>query len=311
MALLNKAEIVQRAFTEGAIQFNEAYGALLKPTGPWSEFTSIYPCNTETVDFSFVMDVPLFREMIGPVAFADIAAKHYTRTMKNYGAGIKMHKNDINDDILGIIIRRIRELAETPREAQEFLAFDALDKGIAATVYGACYDGRPFFDNTHPLFGATASNYLAGGGQPEWYLLDCSKAWKPIVLAMREEGEFEQESMSSSHYFETGECRFKAEGRMCMGYGMWQLAFCETHALADATFWGAIQLMRQLTNDKGRPLGVFPTHLVVTPAAERTARELLMRNYRSDAAGATITATVSNEPIRSTGIKLIVSPYVS
>lgn len=314
MALLNKADIVNQSFTQGALAFNEMYASLIKGLDPWSDWVYTQATKTGTVDFGFMMDVPQFRRTVGAVAFSDIAARNYTVDVEDFSCGIKLHKNELNDDLQNIIEPRINSMVAAPPRTVEMLAFDALLKGIATTTYGACADAGEFFDNAHPVGGGTFSNYTAGGGSTAWYLLDCSDPIsKPLVLALREDPEMERESVDSSHYFSTGECRFKVEGRMQIGYGMWQRAFCDTNALTEARIDDAIQKMRAYTNESGEYLGVYPTHLLVAPDTELTARKLLQRTRlpSEDTTGTTDYVTASNEVVRGMGLKLVVSPWLA
>ncbi len=301
MAIVNKIDaLLERAYTEGDRLLNEAYGELLKPRAHWGEICTVMPTNRERVDLSMLLDVPEYAEEIGGVAFSDLVADNYIITPRRFSAGVKMHEDDIDDDGMGIVVDRIMDLAQTPEDAFCKHTFLALQAGIAVGAYGACYDGGAFFA-AH----TNGDNYDAGGGATPWYLLDCSARAKPLIMAARKSPVFSQEKSDSSHRFETGEIRWKIQGRMWMGYGLWQRAYCSETALTDDELFTGQETMRGFTDEAGRYLSTGPTHLVVAPDTYQTAVEILSRYQVSDG-----TTSVSNEPVKGLNLKLIVDPYL-
>lgn len=319
MALANLSDILERVYTEGGRQFNDAWGDLLKSPGEWAAFTSILKTNARTLSLPYIEDYPRFEDLDavpgGNVSFSDLSAGTYGITPHRHGAGIKMKDIDLDDDAMGIVIARINELIDSAAVEMERQAFDCLKSGIAVTNYGACSDGTTaFFSATHygyPAVGSIAlaanqANYDAGHGSGPWYLLDCSKALKPIIMAARKDAIFERESADSSHKFETDEYRWKIEGRMRAGYGMWQRAYCNTNALTEDTLWTTKTAMQAFRNKKGMPLNVKPTHLLVAPADEQVAQNLLNRMYIQGTA-----AALSNEPVKALKLQLVVSEWLA
>lgn len=312
MAITNKtAALLERAYTEGGRYLNEAYGELLQARTHWGEICSVLPTNSERIDLHLLLDVPKYAEEVGGVAFDDLKALNYVITPRRFSAGIKMHEDLIDDDNLNVVIQRIQDLADAPADAFCEHTFLALKNGINTTTYGACYDGQAFFSTAHPVgegAGATTfSNYASGGGATAWYLLDCSKSKKPLIMAARKQPEFSQEPYDSTHRFETNEIRWKIQGRMWMAYGLWQRAYCDTNTLTDDRIWTDIAAMKAFTDEKGRYVSNGPTHLCVAPDTEQVAREVLQRTMFDDGSN----ASASNEPIQGLNLKLIVDPYLA
>ncbi len=71
--------------------------------------------------------------------------------------------------------------------------------------------------------------------------------------------------------------------------------------LSDANFAVAVATMRSYTDNQGNPLGVEPTHLVVPPALEKTARDIILADLVAN--GGTNT--------QKGLVELIVNPYLS
>jgi phage major head subunit gpT-like protein len=312
MALVNKNDILYTAYREGGRQLHQAYGDLLKTPGGWQTVSTQIRTNTETLDLGFVKDHPRFEQVIGSIAFSDLVAAGYTVTTDKYAAGVKIKDEELKDDLLNLLIDRIRQMVDAPADKYEELVFDAYLKGIATTTYGACYDGQAFFSAAHPVGSSTDSNYDSGGSSDVWYLIDASKSNKPVMLVVREEMPLQTENEDSSHFFEAEEYRSKITGRVGVAYGMWQQAYASDQTLNDQYLWAAIQAMREMTNDNGSKLNIKPTHLLVPPSLERTAKELLIRNFRGVATGGTTDfVSVSNEPVSDLNIQLVVSPWLA
>jgi len=76
-----------------------------------------------------------------------------------------------------------------------------------------------------------------------------------------------------------------AKRRCAAGFGAWQTVHASKSALTPATYAAARQAMLEMRGHRGRKLNLRPNLLVVSPANEGAAREILL-NER-DAAGAT------------------------
>jgi phage major head subunit gpT-like protein len=312
MGLLGKSNIAQRAFTEGELALNEAYGRILKGMDPWGDFTQVFPTNTDTIDFSYILDVPRYAKTVGSVNYSDLTAGNYTLTMEDYSAGIRIHKNDLNDDNLGVIQARMRQLANAANLKIEELAFDLLLKGIATTTYGAGPDEVAFFATTHPTYGGTQSNYDSSGGGNAWYLLDCSdRGLLPCILCMRETADYTVYD-GGDEYNDTGMIKVKTEGRLQVGYGWPHKAHCSKQPITETAIWAAIARMKGWTNRSGEKVGFKPTHLLCTVSDERAAVNAVKRSFIAPATGGTDDyETVSNEPITGMGLKVIASPWLT
>lgn len=315
MAIVNKIDaLLERAYTEGDRRLNQAYGELLVARKHWGEICSVMPTNSERVDLSLLLDVPKYAEEIGGVAFSDLKAKNFIITPRKFSGGIKMYEDDVDDDMMGILLDRIGDLAQAPQDAFCEHTFKCLKAGISIGDYGACYDGLAFFHAAHVVGATTFSNYVAGGGATPWYLLDCSKSTKPLVMAARKSPKFEMLSRSSSHTFKTGELLWKVQGRMWVSYGLWQRAYCSAAPLTDDVIWDGIEAMRGFQDENGRFISSGPTHLCVAPDTEQTAREILERTKIGDSVAGVVTdyvGGVDNAPINGLNLKLIVDPYLA
>ena len=81
--------------------------------------------------------------------------------------------------------------------------------------------------------------------------------------------------------------RYGVDYRGAAAYGLWQLAYCSTQELNSTNYASARAAMMSLTNSAGNPLGIKPSLLIVPPALEGKAREILNAQFLigSDTAG--------------------------
>ena len=128
------------------------------------------------------------------------------------------------------------------------------------------------------------SNFQGGAGT-SWYLLDTSRAVRPIIWQEREKYEFQQLTQDNSEYvFLNDRTLYGIRARVNAGFGLWQLAYGSKQTLNSANYAAARAAMMALTADGGRKLGVTPTVLVVPPSLEEAGLNLLNTEY--GAAGA-------------------------
>lgn len=255
-------------------------------TSKYALITTPVTSTTKVNTYGFLGDLPIFRKWIGEKRVKSLEEKAYTLSNEDFEATIGIHKNKIRDDNLGLYSPLVQGWGQEAGALKDRLVFAAL----AAGHQRACYDGQNFFDTDHPVTtadGATQSvaNVSAGGASQPWYLLDCSKPLKPILLQTRQEPTFEMVTdEADSHVFKTGEFLMGGEARAAAGYTFWQLAYKSTQPLTEANYEAAKTAMAALTNDEGEPLGIRPTHIVVGTSNFAAARELFLAQNKAGGA---------------------------
>lgn len=110
--------------------------------------------------------------------------KDFDFTIENvdYESTLKVNKNVMDDDQLGAVKIRIRDLAARAKTHSRKLFFDK----IAVGTVDLGYDGVPFFSNSHPESGSNQDNLLgwsASGAVPT--TAEFSTAFKAARAAMR------------------------------------------------------------------------------------------------------------------------------
>ena len=137
-----------------------------------------------------------------------------------------------------------------------------------------------------------------------WYLLDCSRALKPIIYQERKTPTPAQiTDPNDEKVFMKDVFTYGVDARSNVGYGFWQMAHAVKGKLTAENLWKAIKAMRAVQGDGGRRLGIKPTHIIVPPSLEEEATKLLEREFRVEDG-----AAVDNE--LKGRLELVVADYL-
>ncbi len=219
---------------------------------------------------------PQLREWIGPRHVHNLQAHSFTIANRKFGRTVAIKRDDVSDDKLGIFTPSFSEMGHPARNHPEELVFGLLASGFAAP----CYDGQFFFDSDHPQLDASGneisvSNIQAGAAAP-WYLLDTSRAVKPLIWQERETYDFQSLASSNDpHVFFNDEYVYGVRARVNAALGLWQLGLGSKDTLNVANYTAARAAMMNFRSESGRILGINPTTLVVPPALEDQALRIL------------------------------------
>ncbi len=131
----------------------------------------------------------------------------------------------------------------------------------------------------------SVSNFQGGSGAA-WYLIDDSRAIKPMIFQDREAAKITPKTnLTDDNVFFQDEFVWGAKRRCAAGFGAWQLVYASRQTLNAANYALARAAMLAMRGHKGRKLNLKPKLLVVPPSLEGAAREILL-NER-DSSGAT------------------------
>ena len=274
--------------------FNQAFEGA---PSMWDLIAMLAPSSGRSVDYKWLGDFPMMKEWLGDRTIKDLSGFHYEIVNKDYESTIEVDRNDVEDDQIGVYTPMLQGLGQAAKQHPDILIFALLAAGFATL----CYDGQYFFDDDHPVGESTGSN-IGGGASTPWYLLDLSRPIKPLILQRRKNPEFvAMDKIDDENVFMRKKFRYGVDDRKNVGYGLWQLAYGSKRAI-DATYYPAARAaMMAFTNDEGAPLGIKPTHLVVGPSLEASAKAMVEAQF--NAAGA------SNVWYNSA--KLVVVPWLT
>ena len=242
--------------------------------------STLVPSTNGREEYGWLGKVPNVREWFGDRVVQNISQHDYTIKNRDFELTIGVDRNDIEDDNIGIYGPLFREMGLSTGAHKCRLVFDLLKAGFTTK----CYDGQFFFDTDHPVLdenGETVSVSNSGGGAGSpWFLIDTSRALKPILLQVRKDFQFvSKDELTDDNVFSRKEFLYGADARMNVGFGFWQFAYGSKDTINAANYAAARAAMQSFKGDYGRPLGIMPNLFVTGPAGESNARKLLNSEY--------------------------------
>lgn len=286
-------------------------GGLGNAPSQYQQIAMTVPSSSKSNTYAWLGGLPGMKEWIGKRVIQQLQAHGYTITNKTYEGTVGIPRDDFEDDNLGVYSPLFQELGRAAGVQPDELIFALLKEGFNQ----ACYDGQNFFDTEHPVYpnvdgtgeAVNVSNVIMQSedwkGSP-WYLLDCSRAVKPLIFQDRRKPELiAKTKVDDEHVFMENEFLFGASARRAVGFGFWQMAVAMQADLSLDNLWTGWQTMRGFTGDGDKKLGLKPTHLVVPTQLEKAATQLLERELITTANG-----TASNE--MKGKLKLVVADYL-
>lgn len=277
-------ENLERLFRGFKTNFQSGFSGV-KPM--WDEVAMKVSSSTSSEDYGWLGEFPNMREWIGARVIKSISTHDYTIKNKKFELTVGVNEDKIDDDQYGIYAPMMTELGRSAAVHPDQLVYGLLKDGFEVN----CYDGQPYFDTDHPVLdpetdeATSVSNVQDGTGAP-WFLMDTSRAVKPIIYQERKAPRFvsKTDPKTSDRTFEHGEHVYGVDYRGNVGFGFWQLAFASKQPLTKDKFRAARTAMMKLKSDEGRPLGVMPTKLIVGTSNADAARDLLLPERLSNGA---------------------------
>jgi phage major head subunit gpT-like protein len=267
--------IMQALRTAWVGNFNTAFAGA---KSRYTDIAMVTNSNTSKGAYSWLGQLPFIREWVGPRHIMSLEAFAFAIENRNFETTIEVLRDDIADDNAGTYGVLFSEMGRTAALHPDELVFGLLPGGFT----GACYDGQNFFDTDHPVCDAlgnatTASNVQAGGGEP-WYLLDTSRAVRPLIYQKRMDYKIiAKDRPDDDNVFWNKKIIYGCDGRSNAGYGLWQMAFASKLPLNAENYEAAKASMTSLRGDSGKLLGVRPTVCIVPPTMENTGKSLFKK----------------------------------
>ncbi|WP_339331734.1 Mu-like prophage major head subunit gpT family protein [Aeromonas caviae] len=250
----------------------------------YTQIATVIKSTTKSNTYGWLGKFPTLRKWIGDRVIESMKAHSYQIVNEDFEATVGVDRNDIEDDEIGIYAPLFAEMGRSAGVHPDELCFGLLGAGFTTP----CYDGQYFFDTDHPVYpkadgtgtAVVTANLVVDGayaGEP-WFLLDTSRALKPIIFQERKAPELvAMTKVDDEAVFTSKQFRYGVDCRDAAGFGFWQLAFANKRALTPDNLWDAITRMREFKADGGRQLGIKPTLLVVPPSLEKLATQMLER----------------------------------
>lgn len=269
----------------------------------YQEISTIVPSSYRSETYGWLGQMPELAEWSGSRTVSAISESGYQITNKKWQSAIAISRDDIEDDNLGVYAPLFEEMGLAASRLPDKLVFELLKSGKTTK----CYDAKNFFAADHPVIieGSSPtdiSNLDAKNSGIAWYLLDCSRAIKPIIYQQRQAPAFERlEDTNSDKVFMENKYHYGVQLRSNVGFGFWQLAYCSEQTLDAAKFWSAADAMEAFKGTGGVKLGISPTHLVVPPSLRKAAEGLIKSQFSNN----------MQSNLLYNRVQLVVSPHLA
>ncbi|ATW30488.1 head protein [Candidatus Williamhamiltonella defendens] len=280
MAIVTPA-LLKSLFTGYHTFFQKGLG-MARPQ--YNKIATVIQSSTASNTYGWLGQWPGFREWVGDRVIKNMESHGYQILNKAFESTVGVKRTHIEDDNLGIYAPMMEEMGRATAVFPDELVFPLLKSGF----HSECYDGQYFFDTDHPVNrqmdgqgeDISVSNVLIDANYTgeAWYLLDTSRALKPLIYQERKKPQFIRMTQEEDEaVFMRGEYRYGVDLRCNVGFGFWQMAYGVKAPLTLDNLWTVYSHMRGFKADGGRPLGIKPKMLVVPTALEKQATQLLER----------------------------------
>ena len=199
--------------------------AYLKADVHWDKIAMSVTSAGASETYGWMGTFPKLREWVGPRVVKNLAAQSFTIENIDFESTVSVPRNAISDDKLGVYKPSFSEMGHHTSQHPEEMIFRLLANGFDTL----CYDGQNFFDTEHPQTdpetgeNVSVSNMQNGTG-PAWFLLDTSRAVRPIVWQEREPYEFQAMTRPDDpNVFFNNEYVYGIRARVNAGFGLWHL----------------------------------------------------------------------------------------
>lgn len=270
---LNIANL-QALFTGYRANFQQGFDSLGDAAQQYQQIVTDVPSTHTQEVYPWLKQLPRMREWLGDRVIHGIGAASFSIVNRKFEMTVAVGRDAIEDDSYGLYSPLMVELGRSSAEHPNLLVVEVLEGNPL------CYDGQHLFDTDHPVTDASGAiqsvaNDLTGAG-PAWYVMDLSRAIRPIILQRRRNYQFRSlVDLNTERVFMRDEFVHGVDARVNAGPGLWQLAV-RSKATFDATSYAAArQALQTLTGDMGRPLALRHTHTLVPANLEGPARKVL------------------------------------
>jgi phage major head subunit gpT-like protein len=240
----------------------------------------VVPSTTAVEVYPFLKQLPRMREWLGDRVIHSLEGGDFSIKNRKFELTEGVDRDQIEDDTYGLYAPVYMEFGRSSREHPNELAVEVLESNPI------CYDGQNLFDSDHPVLDASGnetsvSNDMGGSG-PAWYVMDLSRAIKPMVFQRRRDYNFRAlTDLNDSKVFLTDKFLFGVDARVNAGPGLWQLVVRSKQTLDATNYEAARKRLQELKGDHGRPLALRHTHTMVPSTLEGAGRKIVVNALAS------------------------------
>ncbi|WP_372373232.1 Mu-like prophage major head subunit gpT family protein [Vreelandella venusta] len=265
-------------------KFQEGFNSLGDGPSLYETLCTVVPSTTSAEVYPWLQSLPRMREWIGERVIHGLSENEFSIKNRKFELTAGVPRDKIEDDTFNQYGITFQEFGRQGREHPNELTAEVLVNNPI------CYDDQQLFDSDHPVLDekgneVSVSNDMGGSGAA-WYVMDLSRAIKPLIFQKRRDYGFRTlTDLNSHHVFMTDEFLFGTDGRVNAGAGLWQLIVRSRQPLTPENYEAARSQLQNITGDYGKQLALRHTHTMVPGNMEGAALRIL--NNSMNAAGAT------------------------
>jgi len=145
----------QQALVGITTGFKTIFNKVFETSTPlWDKIATKVPSETGEESYKWLGKIPQMREWIGDREIQNLTGSDYTVKNKDFELTIGVDRNDIEDDKIGVYNPVIQDIAQSTVNFPDVIVFKLVKGGFVEK----CYDGQPFFSNSHKVGKNTVSN---------------------------------------------------------------------------------------------------------------------------------------------------------
>lgn len=264
-------------YTAYRANFQQGFSSLGDNGSLYEQFSTIVPSTTAREVYPWLRSLPRMREWIGDRVIHSLEAGDFSIKNRKFELTEGVERDQIEDDTYGVYAPVFQEFGRSSREHPNELTVEVLESNPL------CYDKQPLFDADHIVLDEdgkeiSVSNDMGGSG-PAWYVMDLTRAVKPVIFQRRRDYDFRAlTDLNSEKVFMTDKFTFGVDARVNAGPGLWQLIVRSKQPLTAANYKAARERLTALKGDHGRPLALRHSHTMVPTALEGDARKVLVNS---------------------------------
>jgi len=141
--IVNKSNLTA-VFINLKTTFNKAFEGA---PSTWEKTTMKVPSGSSQNDYSWLSRFPKMRKWLGSKVLKALSAFKYTVVNDDYEATVVVHRNDLEDDNIGIYGPMAQEAGFSSKQLPDEIDADLKNGAFA----NECYDGQYFYDTDHPV----------------------------------------------------------------------------------------------------------------------------------------------------------------
>lgn len=113
----------------------------------WEQTAMHVPSTASQNDYAWISQFPRMRKWVGEKYFKVLAASKYSIVNDDFEVTVRVKRNDIEDDQLGIYANISQMAGFSARQLPDEIVAELKNNSFTEK----CYDGQPFYDTDHPV----------------------------------------------------------------------------------------------------------------------------------------------------------------